>query len=87
MFFVSWAFFVLSSSSGFPSLARRQQLRGVTLTATLRHPASLRPSPHIHVQSFGRFDEILYLVEKTSALTLTDCRPLPLPVANEPRAA
>jgi hypothetical protein len=51
----------------------------VTLTATLRHPASLRPSPHIHVQSFGRFDEILYLVEKTSALTLPDCRPLPHP--------
>jgi hypothetical protein len=38
----------------------------------LRHPASLRPSLHIHVQSFGRFDEILNLVEKTSALTLPD---------------
>jgi len=28
------------------------------------------PSPHIHVQSFGRFDEITDLVEETSALTL-----------------
>jgi hypothetical protein len=27
-------------------------------------------SLHIHVQSFGRFDEIWYLVEKTSALAL-----------------
>ena|SRR5258708_766423 len=43
---------------------------------------SLRPSQHIHVQSFGRFDEILYLVEKTSALTLTDCRPLPHPCSS-----
>jgi hypothetical protein len=47
--------------------------------ATLRYPAPLRPCLHIHVQSFGRFDEILYLVEKTSVLTLTDSRPLPLP--------
>jgi hypothetical protein len=42
---------------------------------------SLRPSLHIHVQSLGRFDEILYLVEKTSALAVPDLRPLPLPVA------
>jgi hypothetical protein len=64
-----------------PMLARRRRVRGATLTATLLHPASLRPSLHFHVQSFGRFDEILYLVEKTFALTLTDFRPLPRPVA------
>jgi hypothetical protein len=29
-------------------------------------------SLHIHVQSFGRFDEITCLVEKTSDLTLSD---------------
>ena len=44
----------------------------MTLTATLRHPASLRPCPGIHVRSFGRSDEILYLVEKASDLTLPD---------------
>jgi hypothetical protein len=33
---------------------------------------SLRPSLHIHGQSFGRFDEITYLVEKTAGLTLPD---------------
>ena len=55
-----------------PALARRRRVKGVTPTATLRHPASLRPSLHIPVQSFGRFDEILYLVEKISALTLPD---------------
>jgi hypothetical protein len=38
----------------------------VTSTATLR---LILP---IHVQSFGRIDEITYLVEKTSALTLPD---------------
>ena len=57
---------------------------GATLTATLRillrASASLRPSLHFRVQSFaltrlgltrlGRFDEITYLVEKPSALTL-----------------
>jgi hypothetical protein len=32
----------------------------------------LRPSLHIHVQSFGRFDEITYLVEKTPDLTIPD---------------
>jgi hypothetical protein len=42
----------------------------VTSTATLLHPASLRPRLHIRVQSFGRFDEILYLLEKASDLTL-----------------
>jgi hypothetical protein len=54
------------------TLAWHRRVRGVTLTATLRHPASLRPSLHIHVQSFGRFDEILYLVEKAPDLTLPD---------------
>jgi len=33
---------------------------------------SLPPSPHILVRPFGRFDEITYLVEKTSDLTLPD---------------
>jgi hypothetical protein len=49
-------------------LARRRRVRGATPTATLRHPASLRPSLHIHVQSFARFNEITYLVEKTDVL-------------------
>jgi hypothetical protein len=31
--------------------------------------ASLRSSRYIHVPSFGRFDEITHLVEKTSDLT------------------
>jgi hypothetical protein len=44
----------------------------VTLTATRRHPASLRPSHHIRVVSFGRFDATLCRVEKASALTLPD---------------
>jgi hypothetical protein len=39
---------------------------------------SLRPRLHIHVQSFGRFDEILYLIEKTSDLTLPDFGRSPL---------
>jgi hypothetical protein len=30
------------------------------------------PRPRILARSFGRFDEILYLVEKTSDLTLPD---------------
>jgi hypothetical protein len=42
----------------------------VTSTATLRLLPSLRPGRAIHVSAFGRFDEILYLVEKASALTL-----------------
>jgi len=46
----------------------------VTPTATLRHPASLRPSRAIHASAFGLFDEILYLVEKTPDLTLPDSR-------------
>jgi hypothetical protein len=52
--------------------ARHRRLRGVTLTATLRHPASLRPSPQFPLRAFDRFDETLYLVEEASDLTLTD---------------
>jgi hypothetical protein len=33
-----------------------------------------QPSPVIHDRSFGRFDEILYLVEKASVLTLAQHR-------------
>jgi hypothetical protein len=64
---------------------------GAALSGVLRRcaswSASLRPSQHIRVQSFGRFDEILYLVKKTSTLTLTGSRgdrsiPLPRRVAN-----
>jgi hypothetical protein len=40
--------------------------------AARRGLPSLRPGLHIHVQSFGRFDEIVDLVEKASALTLPD---------------
>ena len=46
--------------------------KSATLAATLRLLPSRRPSLHIRVQSFGRFDEITYLVEKTAALTLPD---------------
>jgi hypothetical protein len=38
-------------------------------TATLRFPAPLRPCPPIIGRSFGRFDEMLDLVRKTSCLT------------------
>jgi hypothetical protein len=34
--------------------------------------ASLRPCRYIRVSAFDRFDEILYLVEKTSDFTLPD---------------
>ena len=44
----------------------------MTLTAYASHPASLRPGLHIHVQSFGRSDEIQNLVGQASALTLPD---------------
>jgi hypothetical protein len=40
---------------------------------------SLRPCRTLHSPAFDRFDEILYLVEKASDLTLTDFRPLPPP--------
>jgi hypothetical protein len=33
---------------------------------------SLRPCRTLHSPAFGRFDEIFYLVEKTSDLTLPD---------------
>ncbi len=51
------------------------------LLPTLRRPASLRPCQTIHSPAFGRSDEILYLVEEASDLTLPDFRPLPHPVA------
>jgi len=54
-----------------------------TPTATLGHPASLRASLFIRVQSFGRFDEILYLVEKAPDLTLPDSVRCHFPVAIE----
>jgi hypothetical protein len=34
--------------------------------ADASHPAPLRSSLHIHVQSFGRFDEITDLVENAA---------------------
>jgi hypothetical protein len=67
-----WTVLRLAGLFGRPALARHRRVKGVTLTATLRCPAPLRPSLHIHVQSFGRSDEILYLVGKTSDLTLPD---------------
>jgi hypothetical protein len=44
-----------------PALARHRRLRRASPTAT-----------HFHVPAFDRFDEILYLVENSSDLTLTD---------------
>ncbi len=44
----------------------------VACNFTLALAGRRRPSPHIHLRSFGRFDEILYLVENASALTLPD---------------
>jgi hypothetical protein len=65
-------FFVLRGRSHVRVFDRRRRVRRASPTATLRHLASLRPSPDIHVRSFGRFYEITYLVEKTSDLTLPD---------------
>ena len=65
--------------------ARHRRVKDVTLTAYASHPASLRPRPDIHVQPFDRFDEILYLVENASDLTLTDWRPLLRPCSKEER--
>ena len=62
-----------------PALARHRRVRGATLTAKLRRPASLRPCRTIHGPAFGRSDEILYLVEKAAALTLPDFHPSPRP--------
>jgi len=71
------------SSSGravraFPALARRRRVRGATLTATLRHPASLRPGRTIHSPAFSRSDESLYLVDGIRPHPL-GLRPLPRP--------
>ncbi len=65
----------LAGPFGHPALAGQRRARRASPPATLRHPASLRPSPHILVRPFGRFDEITYLVEKTSDLTLPVSRP------------
>jgi hypothetical protein len=54
----------------YPRPARR--VRGATLTATLWRHTSLRPCRTIHSPAFGRFDEILYLLENPSDLTLPD---------------
>jgi hypothetical protein len=65
--------YLVEKASGLThALARQRRVRRASPTATLRHPASLRPCPHIRVRAFDRFDEILYLVEKTSDLTLPD---------------
>jgi hypothetical protein len=69
----------LTGLFGLPARARRRRVRRASPTATLWHPASLRPCPDIHVRSFDRFAEIPYLVEKASDLTLPDFRPLLLP--------
>jgi hypothetical protein len=53
------------------ALARHRRPKGVTSTATLRLPVFAAAQP-AHPCAVGRFDEILYLVEKTSALTLPD---------------
>jgi hypothetical protein len=42
------------------------------LIATRRLLPSLRPSRYIHVPASDRFDEILYLVETASNLTLSE---------------
>jgi len=55
-----------------PALARHRRVKGCDFDRYASAPASLRPSLHIHVQSFGRSDESLYLVGKTSDLTLPD---------------
>jgi hypothetical protein len=44
----------------------------VTPAATLRLLPSLRPGRYVPVSAFDRFDEILYLVENASDLTLPD---------------
>jgi hypothetical protein len=63
-------------------LARHRRVRRASPTATLRLLPSLRPCRYIRVSAFGRFDAILDRVEKTSALTLPDCRPLLHPYGN-----
>jgi hypothetical protein len=51
-----------------PAFARHRRLRGVTLTATLRHHASAAGRPLLPCSGV-----------RCMHLTLTDCRPLPLP--------
>jgi len=64
------------------ALALPRRVSDATLTATLRHPASLRPCRTIHSPAFSRSDEILYLVEKDSDLTLPDSVRSPFPGAS-----
>jgi hypothetical protein len=65
--------FFLAGPFGYPTLARHQRRKrrdfGRYATPSM---ASLRACLDFRVQSFGRFDEILDLVEKASALTLPD---------------
>jgi hypothetical protein len=61
-----------SAGSQIHVFGRHRRVRRAGPTATLRHPASLRPGRYVRVPAFDRFDEILYLVEKTSDLTLPD---------------
>jgi hypothetical protein len=59
-----------------PALALPRRVRRASPTRLPRSRARMTPSvanqpcPHIHVRSFGRFDEITDLVENASALTL-----------------
>jgi hypothetical protein len=72
-------FFVWSSRSRVLALARRPRVRDVTLTATLRHPASLRPSHHVRVVSFVACDSpFLTSSVATSCGNATDCHGLAL---------
>jgi hypothetical protein len=54
---------------GHPALARRQRVRGATPAATLRRPASLRSRLDLHVEAFGRFDEIYISSKRHSVLS------------------
>jgi len=48
-------------------------VRRVSPTSTRRLLPSRRPSRAIHVSSFGRVDKSLYLIERTTDLTLSWC--------------
>jgi hypothetical protein len=60
----------------FPVLGPARRVRRASPTRLPRSRARMTPSlasqpcPHIHVRSFGRFDEITDLVENSSAFTL-----------------
>ena len=57
----------LASARGSRSRFGGRRVKCCDLDRYASAPASLRPSPHIHVRSFGRFDDIVYLVEKAFA--------------------